>query len=334
MKRKALLIIIALVALALGSATAAFAQKDKNKEKEKEKLIEKSFEAGEQMERSLPSSQNVIVSVCIASGQIQVHGWDRPEVKVTATSVRQLELQGGGANPAQRVDVLASNRPGGAPGEFAVSECRGVTDLSINMPKGATVEIQVRSGDIEVAQVAEARIKAISGDINLSNITRAVEASTIGGDLSLVNSRGRIRLTTIGGDIDAADILNVEPGDDFSAHTTSGDIDLVNVAHARLSAATTSGLITLTGKLARRGTYEFNSISGDIVLNLPPDSAFRINARSPQGSIATEFAVRSTSDADATHMMESGLLSGTYGSGDWANLSISSFSGTVRLQKR
>jgi DUF4097 and DUF4098 domain-containing protein YvlB len=255
-------------------------------------------------------------------------------VKVVATSVSQLQLQGGGMNPSQRVEVLASNRTGAAPGEPPAFDCQAMTDMEINVPRGATVEIKLRSGDIEVSGVAEARIKSMNGSISLSNVTRAVEAATISGDLSIANSRGRVVLRAVSGDIDATNIMTVEPGDDFSAHTTSGDINLENVAHARLSAATTSGMVTLTGQLARRGNYDLNTFSGDVVLSIPQDSAFRINARAPQGGITTDFAIKSTSEADAQNLLENGILTGTYGAGEWANLTIQSFSGTVRLQKR
>jgi hypothetical protein len=327
MKRNALLTILALVSLMV-CAAATSAQKDKDKFKDK------NFEPGEQMERSLAASQNVVVSICMSSGDLLIHGWDRPEVKAVATSVRQLELQGGGVNPAQRVEVLASNRTGTALEEPLVSECRAVTDMEINVPRGATVQIHLRAGDIEVSQVAEVRIKNMSGDISLSNITRATEATTISGDVSLANSAGRVRLNAVSGDIDAANIRAVEPGDDFNANSTSGDIILEGVGLARLNANTTNGRISLTGQLARRGSYDFNTISGDVVLTIPPDSAFRVSARAPQGSIATDFAIKSTGDTDAQNLLQGGRLTGTYGAGDWANLNINSFSGTVRLQKR
>jgi hypothetical protein len=330
MKRKALIIITALV-MALMCAASAGAQK---KDKVKDKDVDQDFEPGEQMERTLATSQNVLVTVCIASGNVQVRGWDKPEVKVTATSVRQLELQGGGMKPPQRVEVVLSNSPKTSTEEPLVCDCRGVSDLEINVPRGATVDLQVRSGDIEVAQVAEARVKNTSGDISVSDVTRGVEAVTISGDVSLVNSGGRVRLVSVSGDVEATNVRTVEASDDFNATSTSGDINLEGVGQARLSANTTSGTVTMTGNLAPHGSYNLNSFSGDVVLNLPQDSAFRINARSPQGSITTDFAIKSKSDAEAQSLLESGVLTGTYGERDWASLTIQSFSGTVRLQKR
>lgn len=329
MRRKALLIIMALCVLAL-SATYAFAQKDK----EKDKLKEKNFEPGVQMERTISASQNVVLSVCLASGDVRVQGWDRPEVKVTATSVRRLELQGGGMTPSQRVEVLASNSATAQSGESLLSDCRATTDMEISVPRGATVEIKLRSGDIEVNEVEEARARNASGDISVSRIARGIEATSIGGDITATDSAGRVRLVTVGGDVDATNIRALEPGDDFSATSTGGDISLENVGQARLHANTTGGMITLTGELARRGSYDLNSFSGDVVLNIPQSSAFRINAKAPQGSITTDFEVKSATEGDSQSLLQEGRLTGTYGASDWATLNINSFSGTVRLQKR
>lgn len=320
---------MALCALTL-SATAAFAQK----EKEKEKLKDKSVEPGVQIERTISATQNVVLSLCLASGNITVHGWERPEVKVTAASLRQLELQGGGMTPSQRVEVLASNSASPQSGRLLISDCRAVSDMEINVPRGATVEIKLRNGDIEVNEVAEARARNASGDISISRVARGIEATSIGGDITVTDSAGRVRVVTVGGDVDATNIRALEPGDDFSATSTGGDISLENVTQARLHANTTGGMITLTGELAPRGIYDFNSFSGDVVLSIPQSSAFRINARAPQGGITTDFAVKSTNETDSAAMLQEGRLTGTYGTGDWANLNINSFSGTVRLQRR
>jgi DUF4097 and DUF4098 domain-containing protein YvlB len=214
------------------------------------------------------------------------------------------------------------------------TECRAVTDMEISVPRGATVEIRLKSGDIEVSEVSEARIKNMSGDISLSGVSRAVEAATISGDVTLMNSAGRVRLASVSGDVDATNIRALEPGDDFTATSTSGDITLENVAQARMAANTTSGMITLTGELARRGSYSLNTFSGDVVVNIPQNSAFRLNAITPQGSVTTDFAIKSTGEGDSQSLTREGRLVGTYGASDWSNLNIHSFSGTVRLQRR
>lgn len=328
MKRDALLTIIALAALIM-CAPSAFAQK-----KDKEKFKDKDFEPGQQMERTIATAPNVVVSICLASGDVTVKGWDRSEVKVVASSVTRLELQGGGMNPPQRVQVAASNMTKSAPQEPPLTGvCRANTDLEINVPRGATVEIKNRNGDTDVSEVAEARINNTNGDISLNKITRGVEAKTLSGDVTITDSSGRINLMSASGDVEATNIRAVEAGDDFKAHSTSGDINLDDIAQARLSANTTSGTITMTGVLAQRGSYELNTFSGDVVLNIPSNSSFRLDARSPQGEIKTDFAIKSASDNDPQNLLEGHVLTGTVGTGD-ATLTIQTFSGSVRLQKR
>src|SRR5215210_3691036 len=108
MKRNVLLTIMALMALLL-CASLASAQRKPDKDKLKDKDFEQ--EQDETIERNLATSPNVVVSVCISSGDIRVVGWDKAEVKVTADNVEQLELQAGAMNPAQRVQVVLSNAP-------------------------------------------------------------------------------------------------------------------------------------------------------------------------------------------------------------------------------
>jgi hypothetical protein len=331
MKRNVLLTIMVLVALLLCAGLAGAQGKP-----EKEKLKDKDFEQEQDeqpLERNLATSPNVVVSVCISSGDIRVVGWDKAEVKVMADNVAQLELLAGATSPAQRVQVVLSNAPKSRPEEPLVADCHAATDLEISVPRGATVEIRTRSGDIDVSRVAEARISNTSGDIILSQISRSVEAATISGDVAVTDSAGRIRLAAISGQVEATNISSTDAGDELMVNSTSGDIQLENVAQARVNANTTSGMVTFTGKLAPRGSYDLNSFSGDVVLNIPANSSFRLSARAQQGDVVTDFAIKSTSNDDSRNLVEGRRLTGTVGTGD-ASLNLHTFNGTVRLQKR
>ena len=333
MKRNALLTIMTLLALLL-CAPASFAQrKDKDKDKDKEIETEAEEAMGERMERALPVDGNVVVTLCIASGDIIVRGWEKNEVKVVAENVKQLELQGGGQTPSKRLEIVVSNSPKSGD-ESLVCDCNATSNMEINVPRGAIVDVRLRSGETEISQVTEARVDNTSGSITLNNVTRGIEAKTISGDITVASSSGRINLRSVSGDIQASNVRTVDAGDDFNAHTTSGDINLDGVGQARLSANTTSGTVTMTGPLAQRGNYDLKTFSGDVVLNIPPDSSFRVNALAPRGEVITEFEVKSANDTDSRNMLEEGRLSGVYGSGERANLTLNSFNGTVRLQKR
>jgi hypothetical protein len=71
-----------------------------------------------------------------------------------------------------------------------------------------------------------------------------------------------------------------------------GEVTLRDVAPSRsLQVATRVAAIELGGRLADRATYRLASDIGRIVLNLPPDSSFSIDARSDIGSASVEFPV-------------------------------------------
>src|ERR1044072_7600473 len=95
----------------------------------------------QQRERTVASTANVIVTVCIASGDVTVHGWDRAEVQAHTTDAEQLELQRNGpaeSAPATRVEVFVSNMP--PTQEELTCDCSASSNITLNVPRGATVQ--------------------------------------------------------------------------------------------------------------------------------------------------------------------------------------------------
>jgi DUF4097 and DUF4098 domain-containing protein YvlB len=299
-------------------------------------------------EQTIAAGESVAVSVCLESGDITVRGWERKEVRARTTSGGQLELRrADGANenaPATRVEVLISEdaeikpRPG---------QCNPTGDLELDVPRGSIVQLKGRSGDLDVSGVAQLRAETLSGSIELRDITRAVEVTTANGDISLKHAKGRAHLRSISGQIDVSDAGPAEAGDDLWAKTTSGDITLTEVRHARVEAGTTAGSIDLTGALARGGFYDLKTTQGDVTLTIPADSSFFINAKVFYGGdITTDFPIRLVSGANNTgsetdknkpkgSVLSGGNLTGVYGASDKPDttLNLASFSGSVRLRK-
>jgi hypothetical protein len=291
----------------------------------------------EQLERAVAAEPNVIVTVCLASGDVIVHGWDRPEVRARTTYAEQLELSrgaaaGAAAPPASRVEVIISDAPP-RPGQKAdlTDDCNASSDLMLDVPRGATVEVKTRDGAVEVTDVADARLETLSGDIAASGISKRVEAQSVSGDVSLANSSGPVRLRSITGSLEASNARTIEATDGCEANTVSGDVILDQIGHARVEARTVSGSVSLKGALARGGRYEFKTTSGDMMFTLPADASFRINARLPQGEIITDFSLKGTS-AMTDSIPDTQFLTGTHGTGD-ATLDLYSFNGTVHLRR-
>ncbi|HEX8068624.1 MAG TPA: DUF4097 family beta strand repeat-containing protein [Pyrinomonadaceae bacterium] len=310
-------------------------------------------------EQALAADRAVTVMVC-TQANVVVRGWDRAEVRARNTSDGRIELRrtDAGNAPATRIEVLSSDDPDTP---VRPGEC-GHADLELDVPRGSTVQLKGRNGDLDVTGVAVVRAETQSGSVDLRDIARGVEVSTANGDVSVERAAGRVRLRTISGEIEVQDARPLEPGDELSAKTTSGDITLEEVRHARVEAQTAAGTVALTGALAAGGLYDLRTTNGDVTLTLPAESSFFVNARVFHGGdIVTDFPVRLVPNAAAqpppppqppntpgpkghgpkSHppqgnvVLGDGTLTGICGKNEkgGATLNLASFSGTVSLRK-
>lgn len=290
-------------------------------------------------QQSVATAESVSVVLCVESGDVVVRGWERKEVRASAVGAARVELRRGGAeqSPAARVEVLTV---GAGESSAVAGGCNHTGgSVSLDVPRGSFVQVKSYSGRITVTDVAGVRVETLSGDIALRGVTKSVEATTANGVITLRSSKGRAHLRTISGMIEASDVGTNEPGEDFTANTTSGEISLTRISHTQVEATTTVGAIELTGALAHGGTYELRSQSGDVTVALPEDSSFLVTAKVySAGEIVTDFPIRQLpkkSPGGEGNIVSSGRLTGVYGKSDSpdATLSLTSFNGTVRLRK-
>jgi DUF4097 and DUF4098 domain-containing protein YvlB len=247
----------------------------------------------QKVEQSVPADPNVRVSLCVASGDVNVRGWDKNEVLARSDDGVQIELRRNDAtsqSQATKLEVLLRDR---AEGESSRNSCQSSGDITLSVPRGATVQVQTRDGDISIIEVASAYAGSQNGDISIEQVSRSIEACSIGGSISIKNSTGRVNVTSVGGTLEAINLRPAESGDQFEAVSVSGDITLEQVGHAQLSARTVNGNVSLTGPLARRGSYGFKTMSGDVTLTLPADASFQLSAKvSQNGEIITDFPLK------------------------------------------
>ncbi len=253
--------------------------------------------AGEQkVERAVAVDAAVAVSLCVASGNITVHGWDRNEVRARSADAVQIELaHAPQISPGASIKKLEvaifnkdeANKPAG--------KCQAFSDVELNVPRGATVLVQTRDGDISIAEVTSAYAGTQNGDIEMEKVSRSIEVGSLGGNICLKDSSGRVNVSSAGGSVEALNLRPVEAADEFEVVTTSGDIELSQVTHKQISTKTVSGNLTMTGPLAAAGRYWFNSFSGDVTLALPASSSFKLVAKvSQDGEIITDFPLTLT----------------------------------------
>ena len=203
-------------------------------------------------QQSLVVAPDATVSLCVEGGDVLVRGTDGREVRASAAGASRIELRRPtnmlSAGPAQRVEVSAADERG-------VAGCAFSGRVALDVPRGSTVHVKTVTARVTVSDVAVARVETVSGEVNLQGVTRSAEASSANCDLSLRKSSGSVRLHTISSSVDAAEVAPVDAADQFLAKTTSGDITLARIGHARVEASTTSGHVDLRGALARGGVY-------------------------------------------------------------------------------
>lgn len=280
-------------------------------------------------ERSVAASPNVIVSLCVASGNITTRGSDKAEVRVTSSEDAHLELRssGGAQSPAQRVEVIISsqdNRP-------SFGECTADGDIELFVPRGAIVQLKTRDGDIAVRDVGEARLETMSGNIVASGVARGIEASALSGDIKVSDAGGGINLHAISGDIEANDLRQLDNSNELEARSISGDVSIENVTHQRIEANTVSGDVTLELPQIKTGRYNAKTTSGDITMSLAADSSFQVSAKVSQGDIINDYTLKTTDSAGAR--ADGRRLNGVSGSGE-ATITLYSFSGAIHLRRK
>ena len=293
-----------------------------------------------QVVASATVTESVNVTLTTGAGRISVRGWDKSELRAQAKGAgSKIELRKvGGAktggsdasNPAARVEILVSDKSDESDDE----SCYSSSDVTLDVPRGATVYLKTQDGDVDIEDVTEAHIETGSGRIELRRISKATDATSVGGDVSLEDASGRARINSIGGVIGIKDFRPLDASDFLRIKSVSGDILLDRVGSARVEANTISGVVKMIGSLVRGGIYSFTTTIGDITLVLPADSSFKLSAKvSEGGEIITEFPLKYRGPASPVSLLQAGRLVGTYGSGD-STVNMVSFSGTLRLRKK
>jgi hypothetical protein len=249
------------------------------------------------IERTTAADAQAVVSLCLTQGDVLVRGWDKTEVRARADGAGNVRLLTPNAQPAPRVEVLVSEDEEDEPGS---GDCGSADQVELMVPRGATVNVRTQNGHVDVSDVSDARVEALSGDVDVRRIAKAVLVSCLSGDVSVSDVSGPVRAVTVSGSVEARNARALSAGDGFEAKSTSGDVTIENVKHSQVISATVSGSLLYTGALARGGAYDFKTISGEVTMEIPADSSFTLHARVVvSGDIDTDFPVKTTAVGSA-----------------------------------
>jgi hypothetical protein len=264
-----------------------------------EKTSQPREKSGEKIERSIAVDPAATITLCVASGALTVRGWDKHEVRVRSNDAVQLELRRidkpkDPNTPASRIDVMVLDKDSRANPK---PDCQGIADVDMDVPAGSTVQVQTRDGDINIVGIAGAYAGSQNGDIMIERVTKLVEAGSVGGSIWLKDSSGRVNLSSAGGGVEVTNVRAADADDTFEVGTVSGDIQLEGIGTPKVLAKTVSGMLMMTGPLAKSGYYSFTNVTGETVLTLPADASFRLSAKlSDKQDLDSEFQLKYTSE--------------------------------------
>lgn len=155
---------------------------------------------------------------------------------------------------------------------------RIIVNLSIKLPKGLSVEVVSKAGDVEVGE--------IDGNLDLNVSAGKIRVEKVGKNLTARNDLGSLEVEEIGGN------ANVE--------SSLGEVQLLDCSGA-VHAKVSSGRLKVNLKNIVE-PCDFDVSMGSVEIGVPRSAKFTLDAQTSMGSIESRFpvpVVRDAADAKA-----------------------------------
>ncbi|MBW4052617.1 MAG: DUF4097 domain-containing protein [Proteobacteria bacterium] len=273
-------------------------------------------------QRQVSADPHGEVDVSNVAGSIVISGWDKPLVSVTAdlpSGTEQVHLTS--AHGRTRVCVAYGSGSCDSPGGF--QEKHSVR-LELHVPVGSAIRASGVSASITTRGITSTQhLHTVSGDIEADLGSGNDDVKSVSGTIRLRGSGqdGTLLVSTVSGDLSVKNVAG-----DLQARTVNGRLS-AGVSPARSARLnTTSGEIDLDARLARGGTIETETVSGDQRIDVAAPAGYSYEAKTFSGGIKDCFGQQS----DRNHYGPGNRLEGTRGAGD-GHVRIRSLSGEVSL---
>lgn len=212
----------------------------------------------------------------------------------------------------------------------------GSVDYTVSVPTGVDASIKAVSGDVRVTNVkGELRVESISGNVVASGAARLAFAKSVSGDVDVTDAAGEsaLAIATVSGNLSGRNLKARA----LELSSVSGNVILTNVTCDRASVKTTSGNVEYDGPLARAGRYEMHAHSGNVRLGVTTTTGFELEATTFNGDVRSDFPLTLRAGIEGGGHRK-GLrfnrsIRGSYGDGG-AIVMLKSFSGDIVVTKR
>lgn len=279
--------------------------------------------AGTPIDQSRPLAADGRVRIENVKGSVQVRTWDRPQVHVGGSlgeGVKQLLVEGSDRSVRIKVEY-----PQGA-GWFGGNHAEP-SDLIIDMPVGADLDVDVVSADVDVAGVSgrHLSIDSVSGRVSALGKPAQADLESVSGDVVATLESSDLKVSSVSGGLR----VSTPVGGEIELETVSGDIHVEAGTVKRLGLESVSGSADaqLQG-LTAGGRIKGETLSGRLSLSLPATTSAALNISTFSGAIRSAVG-----EVKRERYGPGASLEARLGEGD-GKIELESFSGEVRFDLR
>lgn len=208
------------------------------------------------------------------NGAVTLEAWDRQEIAVEATKA----VKSGDRERAEKylgqLTVLVDTEPNRVKivvryprstnslfGWLLGSSAKGWVDFKIKVPRELDLDVENVNGSIVLSGVrGDLKIATVNGAVTVARASGKIDVETVNGGLDIREAFGEISASTVNGGISAS----------FSDVSGSANFSSVN------------GGIDLTLPRTSRATFDFETMNGRVISDLPTDppaSKHRLDGR-------------------------------------------------------
>lgn len=245
------------------------------------------------------------------AGTVEVSGWERAEVEVTGT----LSAQAQGLSIDQHGNLIRI--------EVEIPEhirnLKG-SHLKVKVPSASRVEVDTVSADISVTAVTGAlELESVSGRVDISGRPARIEAESVSGSITVETAINQCELASVSGTVKV-----LEATGDLEVENVSGNIVIKSGSLSRGDLNSVSGSVHCQTTVTGHGSLKIESMSGNVTLAVPADTAAGFKLSTFSGSITNQLGPTPKSSAGAGKEVK-------FSTGNGPKVILSSFSGSLEL---
>lgn len=275
--------------------------------------------SAQQVNESHPVTRGAEIDIENIAGSLTIVGWDGSEILITGTL----------GDGVEGIDVDIDEDGVSIDVEYDEDyhgHQKTSTDLKISVPSTSGLSVETVSSSIEVSGMRGAvELASVSGKIHVADAPESLDVENVSGEIvvdtapndsNLESVSGSIRVGTARGSMDAENV--------------SGSILIESGTLAGADFETVSGNITCKAVPGPSGDVDMETMSGTITLIVDAGAVASFDLETFSGTIVNEIGPEPRKTSKYTPEKEVRFNTGSGG----PNISLSSFSGTIKLMTR